>query len=208
MMKPKHREVKPIPTDPAERKARVQWLLDHKVWTHKATVRMPANIEDMFAPIEGTDLFVQMKTDGADWQDEEFDDGSLYECAEFEYVYVNPEREYREDDDTLNTAFRIWIEAGPWHDQATDGNTPEPEGGWNQYNRWINSHDIRLDCGAATMEDALLELAALVECFYNEDGTDKNLWWCYWKDDQECQEGGDGYCVNCGFKVDHDEPEA
>lgn len=34
-------------------------------------------------------------------------------------MYVNPERNYIEDDDALNTEFRVWIEAGSMHDIST-----------------------------------------------------------------------------------------
>lgn len=36
-----HRNQKPIPVDPKERKARVRWLLNHRVWTYPVQTRRP-----------------------------------------------------------------------------------------------------------------------------------------------------------------------
>ena len=198
-----HRNIKPIPTDRSEWKARIQWVKNHKVWTHKATARMPPDgIDGIFGPPVGN--LSEMLFDGPDWVDFTYDDGSIYERVHVEYVYVNPEREFIEEDDSLNTAFRVWLEGGPWHDQATDEHTPAPPEGWNEWNRWCGSHDIRLDCGAPTMEEALLKLASMVECFYNDDGSARGggIWWCSWDDDEGCNPGDDGYCTKCGFAIE------
>lgn len=202
-----HRDVKPIPTDPAARRERIQWLLDHKVWTHKATVRMPEDTEEMFEPVEGGYLMIEPKDD---WPTKEFDKGSLQECWHLDLVFVNPETERIEDDPVLNTAlaFRVWIESGPWYDGSADKDQPVPKGGWNDFNRWLSARDIRLDTGGPTMEEALLNLAALVECFYDEDGKDKGMWPCWWgfENDKECEPGEVGEaCPKCGFERESDE---
>jgi hypothetical protein len=96
--------------------------------------------------------------------------GGFERCVDFDFVFVNPRTDEIDDDDTKNTAFYVWIEAGPMDDmQGLD--LPAPTGGWTEYNRWMNSHDIRLDCGAPTMDAALLQLADLVERYYNDDGS-------------------------------------
>ncbi len=169
----KHRSQKPIPTaeHPAERKARIQWLLDHDIWKRP----------------QGDNNFLM---------------GELTECTDFEYVYVNPLTEIIDDDDSLNTAFRIWVEAGHWGNES-DGPNAEalvPPEGWNHYNRWFVLYDTRLSCGAKTMEDCLLKLASLVETFYDENGKDRvgDYWWC--KDSCIAVDGGD-FCNYCGFVV-------
>lgn len=64
-------------------------------------------------------------------------------------VKVNPETETCEDDPSLNTATRIWLETGGWV--------------WDEYNQTYEyTHDHRLDCGGETFEDAILNLAHIV----------------------------------------------
>ena len=149
----------PIPTNREERKARVQWLLDHMVWTYPVEVNMPLAGDECLGPFTGEVRIIYQ--------------GTLQECATFDFVYVDPITETIEDDESRNTAFRVWVEAGPWYDRASSGE-PEPSEGWRHWNRWGSSHDTRLDCGASTMDDVLLELASRVEMFYNEDGTPKD----------------------------------
>lgn len=81
--------------------------------------------------------------------------------ADFEFVYVNPETETIEDDDSLNTAFRIWVESGPYVQDHMDENV------------WCKGWDHRLDCGGPDMETVLLNLANLVEKYYNENGIER-----------------------------------
>jgi hypothetical protein len=191
-----HRLQKPIPTDPAERKARIRWLIDHKVWTHPVTVKVPPDGMGLDAP---TDT----------WEERVVDYGSLQECRCVETVYVNPASETIEYDESLNTAFRVWLEAGPWYDRSEDSD-PEPEEGWNTWNRWGSLHDLRLDCGAPTMEEALLKLASLVEVFYDEDGADKGVGHgCLFdsEDDVACEPDAEGFCVTCGFTVEPPEED-
>lgn len=197
----KHRDLKPLPTAPAEKKARIQWLLNHKVWTHPVTVPMPANGD--FKPgeaIEDTKRFLGEVETAPGWNEEVTEDGGFYECVDFEFVYVDPVTQALEDEEGRNTALRIRLEAGPWFDMATEGMGSHPAEGWTPWNRWIASHDIRLDCGAADVEELLLKLAALVECFYEEDGTSKDFWWCSWHQ-QECEPDENHFCTKCGFIV-------
>ena len=70
-----------------------------------------------------------------------------------EVVKVNPETEEIDDDRTLNTETRIWLETGPYiHD--------DPMGC-----EW--SHDPYLDCGGKTYEEAIIKLAKLVKERYS-----------------------------------------
>jgi hypothetical protein len=144
------------------------------------------------------------------WEERVIDDGSLQECWCVDVVYVNPETERIEDDETLNTAFRVWLEAGPWHDWSKVDDFSEPEEGWNDYNRWGSSHDSHLDCGAPTMEEALLKLASLVEVFYNEDGSDTDVGPCCLLRDNtpdECDPDEEGFCTRCGFFVENEDED-
>lgn len=74
---------------------------------------------------------------------------SLY----IEVVKVNPKTERIEDDETLNTDVRVWLESGC------------PELIDDVYEL---THDIELDCGAPTFEEAIIELANLVYKNYGE----------------------------------------
>lgn len=210
-----HKDAMPIPTDPKERRALVKWIMAHPLWTHIAFVPMPPgdDIKDMFEPIEGSDMF-KMREPDETWADASFDDGGFHECVEIDPVYVNPLTHVREDDDSLNTEFRVWIEAGGWHDLSTDegsGSWPAPEGGWNQNNKWIKCHDTNLDCGGPDLESALCELAVRVKFFYGEgrtllEGIPERCRGRFDEDDvwhSTCVDVG-GHCAKCGHKVRED----
>ncbi len=65
-------------------------------------------------------------------------------------VKVNPETLCIDDDKSKNTKTRIWLETGPYlYDD-------EPYAC-----KW--SHDLDLDCGGFTFEEAIIKLAKLVE---------------------------------------------
>lgn len=70
------------------------------------------------------------------------------DCLDIVVVQVNPETEAIDDDETKNTATAIWVEMGPYA------------------NEFPNNHDTDLDCGAFTFEEAIIELAGLVEKKY------------------------------------------
>jgi hypothetical protein len=203
-----HRNAPDIPTDPIERKKMVTWLLEHPLWIHPTKpYKIPP--PDM---IFDTEKYMRHEYDDSDWPEEMDYDGSIHECVEFGYHYVNPVTERIEDDDSLNTLFQIWAEdVGGWYDASEDDNTPEPPEGWDCYNKWRLGFDLRLECGGNTMEDCLLELAVRVKAFYNDDGTNKNNYPCEsdeWDDRLEeyksvCVDDGEGYCKNCGFPMDY-----
>ncbi|OHD21607.1 MAG: hypothetical protein A2Y38_02175 [Spirochaetes bacterium GWB1_59_5] len=198
-----HRDLPPIPTDPVIRRAAIKWLLDHKLWTHPDTLRMPP------AGATWSDDLETALADSEAWPEEPCDEGSWHECIEINVVYVNPATELIDDDDNLNTAFRTWIEAGGWCDVSLEGESfPTPEGGWNNDNRWMRSHDYRLDTGSTDLETALLELARLVRFFYGDgrEGRAGAPVACegHFKDDRYIhghQDAGDGFCTVCGFNI-------
>ena len=67
-------------------------------------------------------------------------------------VKVNPYTNAIDDDDTKNTKVRIWLE----------------HGGYDEEYGFV--HDIDLDCGGDTFEEAIIELAKLVKKYYTDDG--------------------------------------
>lgn len=69
----------------------------------------------------------------------------------FEIVKVNPETNAIDVDTNKNTKVQIWLEHGPY-DAEWGGCT----------------HDIDLDCGGDTFEEAIIKLAELVKNKYGE----------------------------------------
>lgn len=81
----------------------------------------------------------------------------FFRCLSIEVVKVNPNTKKIDDDEPKNTVTRVRLECGPWcHSDELTGEAREdwPDG--------IASHDIELDCGAPTFEQAVIELANLV----------------------------------------------
>lgn len=79
------------------------------------------------------------------------------ECLSIDVVKVNPKTERVEDDPRKNTATRVWLECGPW---VRPRELPKEE---RKYHRQgMASHDIDLDCGGTTFEEAIVKLANLV----------------------------------------------
>lgn len=71
-------------------------------------------------------------------------------CLDVDVVKVNPKTNCVDDNDSLNTKTQIWLECGPYFE--------------NQI-----THDIDLDCGGNTFEDAIIKLAKLVKKYYTDD---------------------------------------
>ena len=185
-LRPKfHRDAPDIPTDPALRSHTARWLLDHPLW---------------YFPVELPDGTVEKAG------------GGFYETVDIEIAYVDPKTESIRgepgDTDPRNVAPRLWLEAGGWADRSQFAKEHAPQGGWTDYNKWTPIHDIRLDCGGADIESALLALAQRVAFFYNEDGSKRNGAPEQCRGDEEttyykpaCTQGHDGYCTTCGFLV-------
>jgi hypothetical protein len=66
-------------------------------------------------------------------------------CLIINVVKVNPVNNKIEDDETLNTKTQVWLECGEYEERYDQG-----------------CHDIDLDCGADTFEEAIIQLAQLV----------------------------------------------
>lgn len=74
-------------------------------------------------------------------------------ALEIDVVKVDPITRIVEDDKSRNTHTEIWLECGPW--------LKEPDSETGEIERQL-SHDIELDCGGDTFEEAILKLAHLV----------------------------------------------
>lgn len=70
-----------------------------------------------------------------------------------EVVKVDPETNRVEDDKTRNTKTQIWFEIGPYEEDVENG--------------IYGTHDLDLDCGGDTFEEAIIELARLVHEKYD-----------------------------------------
>lgn len=68
-------------------------------------------------------------------------------CLDTEVVKVNPITNSVDDNNSKNTKVQIWLECGPWDKEC-------------------RVHDIDLDCGGDTFEEAIIKLAYLVRDKY------------------------------------------
>ena len=71
-------------------------------------------------------------------------------CLDIEIVKVNPITNSVDDDFNKNTKTQIWLECGPYKSNYA-------------------THDVDLDCGGDTFEEAIIELASLVKDVYGDD---------------------------------------
>lgn len=101
------------------------------------------------------------------WEHPEHKIGCFSDLVWIDLAYVNPRNNIISDDDSLNTKPEVWIEAGPYVDAS--------EWGFSHSDRWVKSHDYRLDCGGDTLEEALCELFVLVNRYYNIDGSERDI---------------------------------
>ena len=89
---------------------------------------------------------------------------------DIEFMRVNPETGAVDDNPDLNTKTEVWLETGPWSRQDDLGDD------WKHFANanppGCASHDHRLDCGGATFEEAIIELANNVNAHYQDDGTE------------------------------------
>ena len=73
------------------------------------------------------------------------------DCLDIEVVKINPKtKEIDFENNELNTLTEIWLEIGPY---IKDG----------------FAHDIDLDCGGYSFEEAIINLAKLVKQYYPEN---------------------------------------
>lgn len=88
-----------------------------------------------------------------------FEINNFRECLDIEVVKVNPETstlEIEEDKLHLNTKTEIWLEFGSWNEEVNS-----------------SCHDYDLDCGGDSFEEAIINLANLVDEFYDENTGEK-----------------------------------
>lgn len=205
-MKMTHRDLPAIPTDPAERRTQIKWVMDHPLWTHSHFIPIPP--DGVWTPEFLEDGF----PDTTNWPIKDVGDGCFRDRVDLAVVFIDPTTERIEDDDSRNTDLRVVIEAGGWFDLSVDPETScggnVPEEGWTEYNKWIGCHDTRLDCGAPTVDEALLELARLVKFFYQDDGKARQdaPVSCEGEFEDEVYhhghtDDGNGYCSKCGFEI-------
>lgn len=77
----------------------------------------------------------------------------FYKCLDIEVVKVSPETLTIENDTNLNTKTQVWLEFGGIIKDENFGII-------------MPCHDINLDCGADTFEEAITKLANLVNNYY------------------------------------------
>ncbi len=69
-------------------------------------------------------------------------------------VKVHPKLKRVVDDEKKNTLVNYWLEGGAMTKDKFFG--------------WVGTHDIRLDCGADSFEEAVIKYAKLVRKFYGK----------------------------------------
>jgi hypothetical protein len=93
-------------------------------------------------------------------------DGNYYfnRCLDVEVVKVDPStNEINFEDESKNTKTTVWLEFGPIVEDT-----------YNDFlTRYIPSHDIDLDCGGDTFEEAIIKLANLTYDKYGYEKTPK-----------------------------------
>jgi hypothetical protein len=81
-------------------------------------------------------------------------EGNFQECLDIDVQKVNPHTKHVEYNEKLNTKVEVWLECGNYmFDETLERNVP--------------CHDIRLDCGGNTFEEAIIKLANLVRKYYD-----------------------------------------
>lgn len=77
--------------------------------------------------------------------------GRFLDCLDIEVQKVDPRTNRIEDNTKLNTHTRVWLECGGFIFDK-----------WSGANKYVNSHDMDLDCAGDTFEEAIIILANLV----------------------------------------------
>lgn len=75
--------------------------------------------------------------------------GNFIAALDIDVAMVNPDTRRIDDDKTKNTRMEVWLETGP--EQGL--------------------HDIMLDCGGESFEEAIIKLAELVKKYYGKRRT-------------------------------------
>ena len=221
-----HRNAPPIPVAPETHKKTIAWLVEHPLWHYPVTLREPpsGSFSDQLVDIPGSED-KELKLDDPTWVSNVYRiGGGFHDSVNIEFVFVDPTRESIVgeggwDSNSRNTAFRIWLEAGGWMDRSLDPNDCVPEEGWTDHNKWQSCVDLELNCGGASLEEALLKLAVRVKFYYGDNGEDHlpdvpKRCDLQRMGEQGCVPlpgAGDGFCAICGFLLPRgkdDEEEA
>lgn len=144
--------------------------------------------------------------------------GGFHESVFIDFVYVDPTTEtILGDEDTRNTAFRVWLEPCVWEDQSQDPDVIPPNEGWTDENKWDLVGVLNLHTWGKTVEEAIINLAQMVKFFYQDNGEprdapeqcgghfDMNLPDEPWV--SHCRDAGDGFCAKCGYLIESPEVE-
>lgn len=208
-----HREGEKPPNTKEGKRNLIKWLQKHPLWSHPRTIKVPPDGNWMEPAPNGPEGCLQFRDHQDDWKEVVTQVNGLEDCISFDFVYVDPTEERIQDGpDFRNTDFRVWIEAGGWVKRRQEDFPDCIQIGPDE---WDSVHDLDLDCGAAQLEDAFVELALRVKFFYNDDGTGKENapTQCDGELDEDenytqgCHDAGDGFCHICGFKITHYEQE-
>ena len=83
------------------------------------------------------------------------------------YTKVNKKRSVDSNPDK-NQYVECWLEFGPIQYSYAYSGTKKPMGEWDTETVLEHTHDIRLDTGAPTFDEALVKLAKLVKKYYGD----------------------------------------
>lgn len=86
-----------------------------------------------------------------DDKSKEMEIDNFYKCLDIDVVKVNPFTNSIDDNESLNIKTQVWLEFGGWS---------------KKYN--MPCHDCDLDSFGDTFEEAIIELANLVDIHYDE----------------------------------------
>lgn len=97
---------------------------------------------------------------------------AFQKALDISVVQVNPENDTIDDDDSKNTKTQVWLECGMWEsieEMVLPAGVNCPEGFYGAF-----CHDVNLDCGGDTFEEAIIKLAKLVKKHYKTLDTPSN----------------------------------
>lgn len=80
---------------------------------------------------------------------DKYSESRFLQCLDIYVTKVNPETREIDDDEIKNTEVEVWLECGKHHPN-------------------MRIHDVDLDCGENTFEEAIIELAKLVKEKYED----------------------------------------
>jgi hypothetical protein len=93
---------------------------------------------------------------------------ALTENLSIHYAKVDPKTRSVEDDASRNTAVECWLEFGPLEYGYASSGGKEPSADWDTETMRQHYHDVDLDTGGATFDEALVRLAKLVKKKYGD----------------------------------------